>query len=138
MDKLTKQSLDSIRKELNTSFAEIEKKYNIKLSMGTIRYTDSSFTTKLTGVLDLAKDPKDLLMPADSNYYVQLLIPKNQTFYNVTPDMYGKSFKTVMGDTYTFVGLKPSRKQYPIIARNSKNQYVAISYATFNDSRFLP
>ena len=44
----TKDELANFRTDFNKATKDLEKKYNVKLSLGAIRYTESNFGVKLT------------------------------------------------------------------------------------------
>ena len=58
--KFNNKTLDQFRADFDKAVAELAKKYDVKISMGNIRYTDCSFTTKLTVQnTDSIKDSKE-------------------------------------------------------------------------------
>lgn len=91
---ITKDTLKSFRTDFATAVAQLEKKYGIKLDIGSISFDASSFSCRLTGETT-GKAGSDWARFADG--------------YGLKADDYGKTF-SYKGRTYKLVGLKIGNK----------------------------
>lgn len=104
----------AFRKDFEKAVQQVESKYNLKISIGSIRYDSSQFTSRLTAVHlsdevdpDNKKDVQKALFEANCD----------KMWPPIPKELYGKKF-THSGTTFTVIGVKPRSKKYPIIAEN--------------------
>jgi len=98
----SKNDLTRFRDEFKNAVAELELKFNVDISLGTIRYDEKEFSSKLTVIkLGDTNEPKD-----------QLKWNAQCKKFGLTPEHFGKTME-IRGEIYTIIGLKPSAKNRP-------------------------
>lgn len=90
------QISDKIRKAL----LDISESEGVQISIGPISFSQTSFTTKITGIEDGNLDKSNLLMPKR---------------YGFTQNIVGMQFESKFGK-FIIDGFKPSNRKYPVLA----------------------
>ena len=117
--KFNNKTLDQFRADFDKAVAELAKKYDVKISMGNIRYTDCSFTTKLTVQnTDSIKDSKEDRLKSFADQFKIF-----HGLYDLKEDMLNKQWQQG-SKTFTFVGIDgKQRKNVCIIVDQFGNTY---------------
>ena len=104
-----RQNIRQINSEIESAIKSIAEKYGLEVKLGSTRFTNSNFTTKLQvatvgeGGITMSKEATDF------NRY--------KTILGINMEL-GQEFQR-SGKTFTIVGLKPRSKKYPILAKCS-------------------
>ena len=131
MLKITPSVIDQVRKELETSFDKIEKKFGIKLDTGSARYNASEFHLKITGIVitkeNAGLSAEEVSLKKDLELYGEHIFSMGA---KLLPEDYGKTFEA-SHRKWTFIGINPKKHKYPIAAKNSdgKIYYFTEHYA---------
>ena len=118
---ITKETLISFRNDFSEAVKELENKYNIKLKIGNIEYTESSFKTKLEAVSinssqDLGKPLEVIKCEEDWKNFHNL--------FGLDSELLGKEIN-IYGETYKILGLNHNRRKYNVLAeRKGKLVYI--------------
>jgi len=106
---ITKASLPQIRKDINAALATIEKKHNLRFSIGAITYeVGASLRTKLEAV-STADHTGNAINPD------KIKFEKNAWRVGVKKDAFGQTF-TSNRKHFTITGLNTRAPKYPIQA----------------------
>jgi hypothetical protein len=106
-----------IRKDLEALkwvFADIEKKFGVKVALGSASYTDSNVIFKLE-LNEVASDGTVLTREADA---FKQLAP----YYGLQASDFGRTFQ-MHGKTFKIVGLKSRAHKQPILAETDGKRY---------------
>lgn len=94
----------AFRAELQQAVEKLEKKWGMKLAMGTIRYDDNGFRAKLSGtIVPKGKAKGKAASTVDSE---KLLFEKYAYMYEFSNEDYGRAL-SVNGRLFTLVGINP-------------------------------
>ena len=99
---IDKQLLADFRKDFEEKMKDLEQKYGLVISLGGIRYSPDSFEAKLECK---EGDSKDEVNEQDFKKYCHM--------YGLSYDDYDRRF-AYQGDDYIIVGVRPSKRKYPI------------------------
>lgn len=91
-----KGNFEQLREDIKEALLPIARKYNLIIEPGNISYTENNLTLKLNVSRNI--DPADQFM---INYRDSYLFA-----YDITKDMYGKTFTGQDGKLYKLVGIK--------------------------------
>lgn len=106
-----------IRKELDALkwvFADIEKKFGVKVGFGSASYTDSNVSFKLE-INEVASD--GTVMNREADAFKQLA-----PFYGLEASDFGRTFQ-MHGKTFKVVGLKSRAQKMPILCEADGKRY---------------
>ncbi|RWZ87273.1 MAG: hypothetical protein EO766_12170 [Hydrotalea sp. AMD] len=116
---ITKEMFPQFRADLAAALVDVEKKYGVKLSLGTITYTPTTFTSKMTAVSnDATPDNTE-----DGSVKWQAGFLKSAGRYGMKASDLGKEV-TVSGVKYTIAGARPKASN-PIVLRKANGSHVA-------------
>lgn len=101
-----KSDFPKIREDFQKAVADFEKKYNLKVSMGNIKYEEHEFNSKVTFTSN------DMF----TDEVRKIEFAKHAELYGLTVEDFNKEF-TVKGKTYQVIGFEISRPKYPIKVR---------------------
>ena len=103
---INSENIKRFRKDFKKTVLELEEKYDIKMTLGNISYSQDSFHTKLECVnVSLIKSPKEEF--ANNCIY---------TFGLIKPEMYNREFTAADNKKYRLTGINPkARKNFCII-----------------------
>ena len=96
------QLLADFRKDFEDAMKGLEQKYGLVVSLGGIRYSPTSFTAKIECKEGDSKDDVN-----EKDFYA------NCSKYGLSKDAYDRRF-TFQGKSYIIVGIRPSKRRYPI------------------------
>jgi len=102
-----RQNIRQINSEIESAIKSIAEKYGLEVKLGSTRFTNSNFTTKLQvatvgeGGITMSKEATDF------NRY--------KSYLGIKMDL-GQEFVR-NGNTYTIIGLKPRSTKYPVLAK---------------------
>lgn len=110
--------LDRLRVAINKALAEVEKEHNVLLELGNIRYTSTTFTSKIT-CTDLGDSSKEDKL---SEEFKSLMINRGHEHLS---DYYGKTIQ-LDNQVFTVVGCKPRSPKNCVVIQSSSNkkQYI--------------
>lgn len=118
---MDKQTIKSIRKDIDKELETVAEKYGIHLELGNIRYDDNSFKAKLNGV-EVNGDPTD----KDAKFKAEFA--KHAQRFGFAPSDFNKEFKR--GDkVFQIKSFKPRAHKYPVLAEE-KNTGKMYKFAT--------
>lgn len=132
MTSFTRSGLATLRADIDAALKAVGVKHNITLDLGSIRFSASEARCKLTMA---PKSYTAAVMPALSNGLDPYNTVESREYVNLAytlalpKDGLGRKF-TSMGATYTIIGLKTSRRKYPVIgisARGTRYKFAASS-----------
>lgn len=106
---INKQTLENFRQDFKKSMEALEKRYGFVIELGRITYTATSFTSKLEVHEGESKD--------DVN---EQEFKKYCHMYGLSADDYDRRF-TFQGNDYIVVGIRPSKRKYPIACQQVQN-----------------
>jgi len=99
---IDKQLLADFRKDFEETVKSLEQKYGLVISLGSIRYSPDSFEAKIECKEGESRD--------DVNEKEFKIYCKT---YGLQPEDYDRRF-AFQGKSYVIVGVRPSRRKYPI------------------------
>ena len=103
--------LQNFRKDFVEAVKDLQAKYNINIELGTIHFGADEFSCKLVAK-EVEGGSKDDLM--EKEFY------KYCSNYNLTPSDFLAKFE-YRGDVYQVVGIRTSKRKYPIVCKNLNN-----------------
>ena len=106
---IDRQTLDNFRKDFDKAMEALEQQYGFVIELGRITYTPTSFTGKLEVHEGESKD--------DVN---EQEFKKYCHMYGLSYDDYDRRF-TFQGNDYIVVGIRPSKRKYPICCQQVQN-----------------
>jgi len=107
--KFDKPTLTMVRKEIQSSLDDLQKKLGIQLKIGNMRFDASTFTTKLEASL-FGHDP----LAEEWEKYADR--------FDLDATWIGKKFLYI-GKTYTIVGLDTKKRKYPVMTACDGKKY---------------
>jgi len=112
--KIDKQSIALFRDDFKKSIKELESKYNIKIGLGNISYSNTEFHGKLSIInnTDSNKSISQIKEETEFLQYYQLLGFKKEDL--------GGLF-TYNGQQYKLIGCRMSSRKYPIIVERTND-----------------
>ena len=100
-------TLSEFRQDFNTAVAEMQKKYGVKISLGSITYEENRFSAKLTVVNGKdAEEAERAAFDADVWKFSHLGLEKG---------MYKRVIIGTDGNRYAIVGFNTKAQKYPLI-----------------------
>lgn len=106
---IDKQTLENFRQDFKQAMQVLEAKYGFVIELGRITYTATSFT----GKLEVNEgDSKDDVNEKDFKRYCSM--------YGLEASDYDRRF-TFQGNDYIVVGIRPSKRKYPICCQQVQN-----------------
>jgi hypothetical protein len=99
---IDRQTVENFHEDFNKAMEALEQKYGLVIELGRITYTATSFTAKLEAK---EGDSKDEVNEQDFKKYCHM--------YGLSYDDYDRRF-TFQGKDYIVVGIRPSKRKYPI------------------------
>jgi hypothetical protein len=108
----TKGNLEFMRGVLDQAFQNIENTTGVKMTIGNIRYENSSFKTQLTAVIPKAGEKG---FDARELEYKKALASDGWK-YGLTPDDFGRK-SLHKGMTHILIGVAPKSRKYPIVVK---------------------
>lgn len=103
---ITNASLDAFIKDFRSSVADLERKYEVTISLGRITYEEERFTTKMTVINGL--DPEEVARAAfDADVW-------KYEHLGLTQGMYNRLFIAVNGKRYAIHGFNTRAPKYPL------------------------
>ena len=109
-----KQSLRSLRPQIEAALKSIEKELKVKFSLGSCRFTSENATFKLE-VATVSKGGKVASVEATA-------FKEFASLYNLKPSDLGRSFTSFSGQSFTIIGLNTRKSKYPIIAKDNRDR----------------
>ena len=106
---IDRQTLENFREDFKKAMEDLESKYGFVIELGRITYTPTSFTGKLEAK---EGDSKDDVNEQDFKKYCSM--------YGLSKDDYDRRF-TFQGHDYIIVGIRPSKRRYPICCTRVDN-----------------
>ncbi len=116
--------LKQLREDLTSSLSSIEKKFGIKLSIGTIRFDSQRFSAKFSGMI-VEKGSENVNIK--ELQYKHALEQLGEWFFpkiKLSVDDYGKEFTDVNGKEYTFIGIAAKRRKFPVACKDKSGKVV--------------
>lgn len=107
-----KDKIEVLSGDLRQAVKEVGEKHNVKVTLGTMRYGDADVTCKLTGL--------DMDATGGKNQE-ELDYEKRHHYYGLPADGIGREFDH-FGKTFVITGLKPTRRKYPVSAKNAEGK----------------
>ena len=99
---IDKQTLQNFRNDFAEAMKDLEQKYGLVIELGNIRYSSTSFEGKISCKEGESKDEVNA-----QDFY------RYCTMYGLSRDDYDRRF-TFQGEDYIVVGIRPSKRKYPI------------------------
>ena len=99
-------NLTAFRKDFKKAVEELEKKYDVTISLGSITYEEDRFSSRMS--VKNGSDPDDVArmdFDADAWKYAHLGIQRG---------MYKRIFVGLTGQRYAIVGINTRAKKYPL------------------------
>lgn len=113
---MTRNQVKKYRKELTALLNGYGEENGVQVSIGSIRFTENEFHTRLTLVEAGSKeDAQRIAFERDCAYYAHI---------GLTPEHYGRTF-VLDGRKAKVVGLKPKSPKYPLVVEIGKQKYKA-------------
>lgn len=106
---IDKQTLENFRNDFEKAMETLEQQYGFVIELGRITYTPTSFTGRLEVHEGESKD--------DVN---EQEFKKHCRMYGLEESDYDRRF-TFQGDDYIVVGIRPSKRKYPICCQQVQN-----------------
>lgn len=98
-----KQNLKALRPLLESALADIEEQIGVKIELGSFRFNDAQFTTRMT-----VKSPGRAKDSAEQEFKLMA------NCYGLKPEWFGKSFKKG-SKVFTIIALDMKKRKYPVI-----------------------
>lgn len=106
IERFDRPTLRRFRSTLEAKLAEIEEEFGVTMNIGSIRFSDTDFTARLSCGLGNADEA------------AQREWDQNCFFFGLKSDDFGRTF-TDRGTPFTVTGIKPKSRKYPVLATNS-------------------
>lgn len=125
---VTKQSMGLFRADFNKALADLEMKYGVKISLGTIKGDKFGFSGKVTvsNVDDNAATEED--------EFKRNLTPALRR-RGITANWYGRTVR-IEGSEYTVCGLNPHNTKYPCLIKDAEGKVykttISMAYGNLN------
>lgn len=103
---ITGNTIDAFREDFNRVVLELQDKYDVTISLGSITYWDERFSAKLT--VKNGRDPEEIAR-ADFDAGVW-----KYTHLGLSKGMYKRMFLGVDGRRYAIVGFNTKATRYPL------------------------
>jgi hypothetical protein len=104
----TKPQLQNFRTDFEKTVKELEKKYSVKIEIGSISYSDNSFHTKMT-CTSTTEDGKKIIDTSKFEMYKELFGLKANL---------GDTY-TTKGITFTIYDIDDRKSKYPVLTMGS-------------------
>lgn len=107
IESFNRKNLDQVRESLNSKLKELEE-FGISFEIGSFRFNENEFHTKLTcKMLNAKKEQED-----PKHNWNQLCI-----FFGLKPEDYKEEF-IIRGNAYKFIKFDMKKRKYPVIMQN--------------------
>ena len=106
---IDKQMLTNFREDFTEAMKDLEQKYGLVITLGSIRYTPTSFDGKIECK---EGESKDDVNEKEFKQYCRM--------FGLDEEDYDKRF-TYQGKDYVIVGIRPSKRKYPIACLELKS-----------------
>lgn len=114
MATLNKEVVQDILASIKDFAEALDSEYGVKMNIGTLRWTPSDFSVKISGVVNNTGDENI------SGRELEFLNNYKTNYYRLTgTNMIGKKCYT-NGNTYTLVGAKPRIGKMPLILKEER------------------
>lgn len=127
MTTFDRNTVKVIRDDIAIALQAVEKKYNIKMSLGAIRFDNNQFGGKLTAVT-----ANSTSATVEGNVKWQAAFLRYAPFYGLQASDLGKSFN-LRGEEVTLVGARPNAKN-PLVLKKSNGNFIAVDIAVVKNS----
>ena len=113
----------TLRDKINIAIKSVENALDVKISVGSITYSDTDFKLQLTGV--------DSVAGADNFLEAEFL--SKCGIYDLRMEDLGRIIR-INGSVHKIIGLKVRNRKYPIITerQDNKKQYKLTAYQVLN------
>lgn len=113
----------TLRDKINIAIKSVENALDVKISVGSITYSDTDFKLQLTGV--------DSVAGADNFLEAEFL--SKCGIYDLRMEDLGRLIR-INGSVHKIIGLKVRNRKYPIITerQDNKKQYKLTAYQVLN------
>lgn len=123
------QNIADFMTDFMDAVKDLEKKYDVTVSIGKINYTEDMFYTKMT--VDNSRDP-DLIN--EHNFDAEVWKYEK---YGLKKGMYRQMFLSIHGEKCALLGFIPNAKKYPLhVVRFSDGQHFKVAPSFIKE--FLP
>lgn len=122
---ITKDELKMFRKDFDTTIAELGKKYNIKIELGSISYSNDEFHGKMT-CTKLSETGETGEKKIDVSAFGWL-----KELFGFKGNI-GDTYTDHRGVTYTVCNLDPKKSKYPVLVKGSDGKNYKASVAMVN------
>lgn len=117
---ITDHNLDLFEADFKEAVKDLEKKYDVTISLGKITYDENQFYTKMT--VDNSQDP-DLI--AEHNFDSEVW---KYADIGLKRGMYRQMFLNRYGEKFAILGFIPNAKKYPLhVVRFSDGSHYKVS-----------
>lgn len=117
---ITDHNLDLFEADFKEAVKDLEKKYDVTISLGKITYDENQFYTKMT--VDNSQDP-DLI--AEHNFDSEVW---KYADIGLKRGMYRQLFLNRYGEKFAILGFIPNAKKYPLhVVRFSDGSHYKVS-----------
>jgi len=100
----TKEQLKSFRADFTKAVKDVEKQYNVAITLGAIKYSNTDFTTKLTAT---SLDEKGVMVWSEMDKMDARLADFPEAWQNA-------KFTNDKGTTFAVVGYNSRRSRFPV------------------------
>lgn len=119
---ITKEQIRMFRKDFDSAVAELEKKYELKIELGSISYDNISFHGKMT-CTTLSESGEKEVDTSAFGWMKELLGFKGNL---------GDNYTDRKGITYTVYNLDPKKPKYAVLLKGSDGKNYKAPVATVN------
>ena len=103
---ISENNLKEFVKDFRQTVKELEKKYDVSISLGRITYEKGRFTTRMT--VNNSRDPEEIARAEfDANAW-------KYAHLGLAPGMYKRVFIGMNGEHYAIIGLNTRAPKYPL------------------------
>ena len=107
---ISKPMLKEVRKDIEAALKAVEAKHGLNLDLGSMTFTENSFTTKLSASV-VSADGIDQGKKTEWE--------RNAPMFGLDKDLFGKTF-SMNGNQYEITEIKPRSRKYPVIGKDLK------------------
>jgi len=124
---VTKEMIKNFRGDFAQAVADLEKKYDMKISLGSISYDENSFKTRMS-VAKIDTATKAPVVSANTNYKINYLA--KAAGINFNSNFVGSTYH-IAGKVLTVTDYQSRKSKYPVICQAPDGKSYKLSFEHF-------
>ena len=116
---IDRQLLRALRADMDRAFADLGKKHGLLIKTGRGTFTETTATLKVEIADSGAVTSGNITSPKDLKY--RAAWPRFADSLNMQVEWLDRTFTGYDGETYTIIGIAPSRPKYPVATKRDRD-----------------